>query len=279
MRSCSLLLLLSTLVAFACAVCVPSESLCNPSEIWNSCSSNSDCKCLSSSSKWGVCALQYISCSSLDRCADNLTCAKSDTVCVTNHPRCGNQEPLCYPLILAAPSICPPFIPPPTTTPRPLTSTTTTRVTSTINPNVAQKCTTWDQTFDPVVSDIPLPLECSSHMEIDDETRNIAYSGKHKACDQSLFSSPPVWVRFTGASGSALVTGIPNINSCGTDAPGWFNGTYPVGVGSTTTGTVCYNWGSSSCSWSNQISVTSCNGYFVYKLTSPPACTLRYCTC
>jgi len=67
-------------------------------------------------------------------------------------------------------------------------------------------------------------------------------------------------------------------NLCDTQATGWYNGVYPSTVGSTNTGTVCYHWTSSTCQWSNSVSVTNCNGYYVFYLTRPSVCNLRVCT-
>ncbi len=74
-----------------------------------------------------------------------------------------------------------------------------------------------------------------------------------------------------------LVNSSPTTYRCNTHAPGWYGGSYP-GIGLTVSGTVCYNWNSNTCNWSNLIQVTNCNGYYVYGLISPPVCSLRYCT-
>ena len=74
-----------------------------------------------------------------------------------------------------------------------------------------------------------------------------------------------------------LADTAPSIYRCSTHATGYYTETYPA-VGSTVNGTVCYHWSSNMCNWSNLISVTNCNGYYVYLLTAPPVCQLRYCT-
>jgi hypothetical protein len=75
---------------------------------------------------------------------------------------------------------------------------------------------------------------------------------------------------------------VPNsvvaYNLCDTSATGWYSGTYPSTAGSTNTGSICYHWTSSTCQWSNSVSVTNCNGYYVFYLSPPTACNLRLCT-
>ncbi|CAF3462835.1 unnamed protein product, partial [Rotaria socialis] len=89
---------------------IPASSQCQPSTCGApvaSCSTNSDCECLAlSSGGGGVCAA-LLSCSSLTPClSDNLTCTVPYTVCVVR-TRC--NKPMCYPLALAVPQVCPPL--------------------------------------------------------------------------------------------------------------------------------------------------------------------------
>lgn len=123
-----------------------------------------------------------------------------------------------------------------------------------------------------------LPSQCYSYVPNTDGTRSISYGVRSSGCDSaSTFGSSPAWVRFSGAAGTVLASSAPSINSCSTDAPGWYTGSYPS-AGGTTSGTVCYNWNGNTCNWSNAVSVTNCNGFYVYQLTTPPNCSLRYCT-
>ncbi|CAF3969721.1 unnamed protein product, partial [Adineta steineri] len=124
---------------------------------------------------------------------------------------------------------------------------------------------------------VALPAQCFSYTSITDATRLATYAGSGSVCDQSTFSTTPVWVRFSGAGGTMLVNYYPSIYRCHTDAPGWYTGSLPA-VGSTVSGTVCYYWSGYTCNWSNSVSVTNCNGYYVYALIRPPVCNLRYCT-
>lgn len=110
-----------------------------------------------------------------------------------------------------------------------------------------------------------------------DGTRNAAY-GNNDTCDLTAFSSTPMWIRFSGAAGTLLANCPVNIYHCGARSTGWYTGIYPSAAGDTTNGTVCYNWPGNTCVYSNSISVTNCNGYYVYALINTPTCFLRYCT-
>ncbi len=122
-----------------------------------------------------------------------------------------------------------------------------------------------------------LPVQCTSATIIADATRNVGY-GSGSGCDQSGALASTGWYRFSGASGTMLVSYAVAINLCDTSATGWYTGAYPSTPGTTTTGTVCYNWNGNTCNWSNSVSVTNCNGYYVFYLSPSPACNLRYCT-
>lgn len=133
--------------------------------------------------------------------------------------------------------------------------------------------------FHSIVTPAPaVPSQCFNYFSNTDQTRSVSYGSSSAVCDNAAsFGSSPAWVRFTGAAGTVLANYAPSINNCNTHAPGWYNGSYPSS-GGTTLGTVCYNWGENMCYWLNAISVTNCNGFYVYELTTPPVCNLRYCT-
>ena len=123
-----------------------------------------------------------------------------------------------------------------------------------------------------------LPSQCFNYFSNTDQTRSVSSVASSVVCDNAAsFGSSPAWVRFTGAAGTVLANYAPSENKCNTHAPGWYNGSYPSS-GSTTSGTVCYNWNGNLCNWLNAISVTNCNSFYVYELTTPPVCNLRYCT-
>lgn len=86
-----------------------------------------------------------------------------------------------------------------------------------------------------------------------------------------------IWVRF-GGSATQMASSAPPIYRCATSATGWYTGTLPSSVGSIVTGVVCFSWTSSIYDWHSIVSVTNCNGFYIYLLVSPPQCALRYCT-
>lgn len=123
----------------------------------------------------------------------------------------------------------------------------------------------------------PLPAQCFSYTTNSDATRNYLYSSV-TTCDSSAFSSSGTWVRFVSPAGTYIANWLISTSTCGTSATGWYTGAYPTTSGSTTSGTVCYNWAGSSCNWANSIQITHCDTYYVFLLVPPPVCDLRYCT-
>lgn len=120
------------------------------------------------------------------------------------------------------------------------------------------------------------PEECLAFKTNTDATRRTSYNGS-VVCDQGKFGLG-TWVRFDSPAGATIPTSPVSTYMCGTHAPGWFKGSYPVGTGSSTSGTVCYNWNGNDCYWSNTITVTNCGSFYVFNLVDPPQCHLRYCT-
>lgn len=122
-----------------------------------------------------------------------------------------------------------------------------------------------------------LSAQCYNYETIDDESRNI-FKPIGMGCDQSVFNSTSRWVRFVGAGGTQIPTARIGPSQCGTQATGWYSGEMPTITDSTTSGDVCFEWQSNICRWRSNISVTNCGSYYVYQLSSPPECSLRYCT-
>ncbi|CAF3258045.1 unnamed protein product [Rotaria socialis] len=128
---------------------IPAGSQCQPSTCGARaapCSTNSDCECLAlTSSSSGVCAASLLPCSSLTPCAsDNVTCTVPCTVCAFS-THC--NKPMCYPLALTDPQVCPPLNSS-TPTPNPQTSTASSFTPSTVvNSSYSSTWTTNSQTF------------------------------------------------------------------------------------------------------------------------------------
>jgi hypothetical protein len=122
-----------------------------------------------------------------------------------------------------------------------------------------------------------LPCQCSNYTLITDGTRNANYSGGTE-CDNTGALASTGWYGFSGAAGTTLASSVVPSYQCDTQATGWYSGVYPSAAGNTTSGTVCYNWAGNNCWMSNSISVTNCNGYYVFCLSPRTGCNYRYCT-
>ncbi len=123
-----------------------------------------------------------------------------------------------------------------------------------------------------------LPPQCASYTINTDSTRNIA-TANGTICDGTIFSNEfPTWVRFESPAGTIIPRSAPAANRCSTQGTGWISTAYPSVAGLTLQATVCYHSGSNNCAYSNTISVTNCKGFYVFALTAPPKCNLRYCT-
>jgi hypothetical protein len=119
--------------------------------------------------------------------------------------------------------------------------------------------------------------QCYNYTTIDDPTRSVNQNSS-STCDSTFFSSGQTWVRFVGTGGTQIPTSAVGPNRCGTQATGWYSGEMPNVLDSTTNGTVCFEWQTNTCNWNTNALVTNCGSYYVYRLTAPSSCNLRYCT-
>jgi cysteine-rich repeat protein len=123
---------------------------------------------------------------------------------------------------------------------------------------------------------LELPPECLGYGELKEMDRPIGFNdgpGKVTKCDKT----GGLWYRFLDPAGVVMPLVAPSIYSCGTDAPGWMKGTYPIESDGIVARTVCFAWLGDPCTWSVDISVRNCGKYFVFKLPDAPDCALRYC--
>jgi len=132
--------------------------------------------------------------------------------------------------------------------------------------------------------------ECSNYQKLTDATRKGTY-GKGNYTDRKIphpttRTSPdwkgPGWYRVVAPAGTKILSGDPGHQHCNTDDPGYIDrGIYPIAPGKSTTLKVCFNAGSlGKCDkyHKNHITVTLCNGFYVYKLPKPLNTDDRYCT-
>ena len=120
--------------------------------------------------------------------------------------------------------------------------------------------------------------------EADRAQGNIVINASNYRCDRD--DLVPGWYRFQGAAGDRMADKCVPLNHCGSQYPGWLNGTHPESSEGVVSRRVCYPskfyygyWYPSSncCISSNIIRVKNCGAYFVYELQKPPHCNFSYC--
>ena len=126
-------------------------------------------------------------------------------------------------------------------------------------------------------AEMPLPSQCfQAYTTLSNASRNVAYTGS-SSCDNAMNNT---WYRFSGAAGTMIPNSAVAGYHCGTDAPGWMNGTYPSIADGVVSRTVCYNFSSNTCFWSNSIHVVNCGSFYLFQLPPPAGggiCNLNYC--
>ncbi|XP_044165767.1 uncharacterized protein LOC114963338 isoform X2 [Acropora millepora] len=123
----------------------------------------------------------------------------------------------------------------------------------------------------------PSLSECFNHSYLEDSVRGQGfYNGYYGyyQCDNYL---PFGWYRFRGAAGTQMPTKCVGKNRCSSHAPGWLSASHPSVEDGIVTAKVCFHWTSGCCTWSTNIRVRNCSGFYVYELRPPPTCWLRYC--
>ena len=116
-------------------------------------------------------------------------------------------------------------------------------------------------------------LECRRYRYLSEGDRAQGYRGVVK-CDSGLAKA---WYRFTGPAGNKMPENVVPKYYCGTHAPGYLTGGHPRVADGAVQRRVCFHWTSNRCQWSINIRVRNCGNFYVYELSKPPACSLRYC--
>ncbi|XP_062892789.1 uromodulin-like [Mobula hypostoma] len=86
------------------------------------------------------------------------------------------------------------------------------------------------------------------------------------------------WYRFNSSGGRKIPEIVVRGHRCSGQNPGWLNGSHPSVGEQEVTRSVCFSSGENTCSWSLEIKVKNCTGYFVYWLKPTPADHTVYCT-
>ena len=119
-------------------------------------------------------------------------------------------------------------------------------------------------------------LGCSNYRNLTDFDRGKGFAlHSSPKCDSRLRKA---WYRITGAAGKQMPTQCVPTNHCGAHAPGWLSGGHPTMDEGVVHRNVCFHWLQRCCRWSHPIRVLNCdNTFYVYELSPPPTCYLRYC--
>ena len=117
-------------------------------------------------------------------------------------------------------------------------------------------------------------LGCSNYTYLNESSRAMTYNKSISyLCDANLNG----WYRFTGEAGTQMADSCVNMYHCGTESPGWLNGTHPDLTDGAVKRQVCFSSFDNCCHHSNEITVQHCGAFYVYKLEGQSHCNLRYC--
>ena len=117
-------------------------------------------------------------------------------------------------------------------------------------------------------------LGCSNYTYLNESSRAMAYTKSVSyPCDTNLNG----WYRFTGEAGTQMADSCVKMYHCGTESPGWLNGTHPDLTDGAVKRQVCFSSFDNCCHHSNEITVQHCGAFYVYKLEGQSHCNLRYC--
>ena len=117
-------------------------------------------------------------------------------------------------------------------------------------------------------------LGCSDYTTLNESNRAMTYNRSISyLCDANLNG----WYRFNGEAGTQMADSCVNMYHCGTESPGWLNGTHPDLNDGAVKRQVCFSSFDNCCHYSNEVTVQNCGGFYVYKLERQSQCNLRYC--
>ena len=133
------------------------------------------------------------------------------------------------------------------------------------------------------------PDQCVKYILLDQADRGVNHGGCGDNggdgcyCDRiGRSDTSPDWqgpgnYRIMSSAGSRLPESSPGYGHCGTGGPGWLRGEHPQDIYAEKNMTVCFDNGGNDCFNDADITVTNCDGFFVYMLSDTPYCHLRYC--
>ncbi|XP_065067900.1 uncharacterized protein LOC135693371 isoform X2 [Rhopilema esculentum] len=122
---------------------------------------------------------------------------------------------------------------------------------------------------------------CKNYHNLSSHDRSVDHSDwSSYRCDMFLYG----WYRFTGQSGTTLVSSCPagwskSSSSCGTFYKGWLKDQVAPSIEEGVVNrTVCFSThGSCTCTLRREIKIRNCGGFLVYYFDAVPTCNARYC--
>jgi len=128
---------------------------------------------------------------------------------------------------------------------------------------------------------IELPDECLNYSELSDRKRSTTWQTQlaQEWCDNenNLRRKSPDWsgrnwYRFVGEAGTKMPENQVAIEHCGTQYPGWLNGSHPENRKESVRRLVCFTHPTNDCYLKTRIRITNCINYFVYDLPNVRSC-------
>ncbi|XP_059816489.1 uncharacterized protein LOC132388155 isoform X2 [Hypanus sabinus] len=130
------------------------------------------------------------------------------------------------------------------------------------------------------VIDSALSDPCETYIDLDQPWRSTNCS--HTQCSDGQWMDDGNlevgWYRFNSSGGRKIPETVVHGHRCSGENPGWLNGSHPSVGEQEVHRSVCFSSGENTCSWSLEIKVKNCPGYFVYWLKPTPANHTVYCT-
>ncbi|XP_072894079.1 uncharacterized protein [Hemitrygon akajei] len=130
------------------------------------------------------------------------------------------------------------------------------------------------------VIDSALSDPCETYIDLDQPWRSTNCS--HTQCSGGQWMDDGNlevgWYRFNSSGGRMIPETVVHGHRCSGENPGWLNGSHPSVGEQEVHRNVCFSSGENTCSWSLEIKVKNCTGYFVYWLKPTPANHTVYCT-
>ena len=118
------------------------------------------------------------------------------------------------------------------------------------------------------------PSECNQYKILNDSDRHSDFGRGDRKCDKNLTED---WYRFSAGAGTSIPTHCLPHHRCGTDLPGWMNGTHPTVDEGVVSRKVCFSGYQNCCHHHIMINVQNCSSFVVYRLKPVQVCASRYC--